>query len=338
MNVDYIPGSDTSLNNTSLGSFSALLGTFYFPAYEVIPDTAVDTSAGSQYNVTTRPTTITGGNYGIVGDDNTINKVTNNTSIVNETNNTYYNPATGTSAPISSWNYNYDGRIYDITLDTGDKVQVEYGDENITITETNIVGGDTVVNNYTVYYIIEGTGSDNPDPTPGPTLCNHNWTESSRTDSTCTAPGKVTFTCSNCTETRTETLPALGHDWKQVRTVPTEYDEDGTLLQEGYTLYECQRCGEQYKDADSTGPPGGSDFNDGGIGSFLDNLIKHLRENLTGAVELILSFFEAVPKMFNGFLEFLSAMFPYLPDEVIMLFTFGIAALVFIGVIKAIRR
>lgn len=293
-------------------------------------------STPDSYNITTRPTAITGGNYGIVGDDGTINTVTNNNKIVNETNNTYYNPATGQTSTITDWSYNYENRTYDITLDTGDKVSVEYGDQNITITENNVVEGDTIVNNYTIYYIIDGSGSGD-NPTSAPTACVHDWYESSRTDPTCTAPGKVTYTCSQCGVTRAETLPALGHDWEVVRTVSTEYDEDGVLIQEGYTLYECTRCGEQYKDADSTGPPDGS-VNDGGLIEWLNGLIKSLSDNLSGAVDLILRFFREIPQMFSGFLEFLSAMFPYLPDEVIFLFTFGIAALVIIGVIKAIRR
>jgi len=48
---------------------------WYFPVYEVIPDAAVSGSIGDTYNTTTRPTSITGGNYGIVGDNNEITKV-----------------------------------------------------------------------------------------------------------------------------------------------------------------------------------------------------------------------------------------------------------------------
>ena len=293
----------------------------------VTPEASLDLSYEGQYSITTRPTTITGGNYGIVGDDGTINTVTNNNQIVNETTNNYYNPATGQTSTITDWSYNYENRTYDITLDTGDKVSVEYGDQNIVIKE-----GDTV---YNIYYMIDGSGDPSPSPDPGASACVHSWIETSRTDSTCTALGKVTYTCSQCGEIKTETIPALGHDWQVLRTVPTVYDEDGNQLQAGYTLYECSHCGEQYKDEGSTGPPGG---NDGGLLEFLNGIIKHLSDNLSGAVELILRFFTEIPKLFSGFLDFLSAVFPYLPDDIIFLFTFGIAALVFVGIIKAIRR
>lgn len=303
----------------------------FAPVFKVTPTVAL---SGDIYNTNTRPTTITGGNYGIVGDDNNITTVTNTTQIVNEGDNLYYNPATGQTQTITDWSYNYDGRIYNITLDTGDKVSVEYGDENITIVENNVVEGDTIVNNYTIYYMIDGSGSeDNPSPTP----CPHDWQAGSSTAPTCTVPGKTAYTCSKCGETKTETVPALGHDWEVVRTVPTEYDENGTQTQAGYTLYECTRCGEQYKDTDSTGPPG-DDVDDGGLLAWLNGLIKHLSDNLSGVVALIKRFFTELPELFGGFTAFLAAVFPFLPDEIMLLLTFGMAALVVVGVIKAIRR
>ena len=306
-----------------------------FPVYEIIPDTAI---SGDTYNIITRPTTITGGNYGIVGDNGQITTVTNTTQIINEGDNIYYNPATGQTQTITDWTYNYDGRNYNITLDTGDKVSVEYGDENITITENTVNEGDTIVNNYTIYYMIDGSGSgDNPDPTPGPTVCPHDWQSTSTTAATCTAPGKTVYTCSKCGETKTETVPALGHDWKVVRTVPTAYGEDGNQTQAGYTLYECSRCGEQYKDQDGTGPPG-DDVDDGGLLAWLNGLIKHLSDNLSGVVALIKRFFTEIPELFSGFTGFLAAVFPFLPEEITLLLTFGMASLVVVGVIKAIRR
>lgn len=108
---------------------------YHFPVYEIIPDSVVDTSAGGQYSVTTRPTSITGGNYGIIGDDGEITTITNNNQIINETNNTYYNPATGETKPILDWSYNYTDRSYKVTLESGDTYTITYGDENIVIKE-----------------------------------------------------------------------------------------------------------------------------------------------------------------------------------------------------------
>jgi len=229
---------------------------WYFPVYEVIPDT---TLPGDTYNITSRPTSITG-DYGIIGDNGQITKVEGNT-IVNETNNTYYNPATGQTDTITDWSYNYEDRSYTLTLGGGTTSTVTYGDETVTITETDNSSGDTITNNYTIYYLVDGSGTETPDPTPGPdTPCTHTWTETSATPATCTLPGSKLLTCSLCGQTKTEAVPALGHTWTVRQTVNTQYDDTGQLTQEGYTIYECSVCGEQYKATDGGAPPGGGTF------------------------------------------------------------------------------
>ena len=331
-------------------SFSFLLISAFFPVFEIVPDTAIDvTSTGNTYNVNTRPTSITG-NYGIIGDNGQITQVTDNSSIVNETTNQFFNPATGESATISDWSYNYEDRSYTVTTETGDTVTVTYGDENITIVQ----GGDT----YNIYYMVPG-GSG----TPGPDSCAHNWQETDKTEPTCVTAGKTVSTCSLCGKTKTDPLPATGHTWVVERTVQTSYDDEGNLLQQGYTIYQCSVCGEQYKDTQSTGPPGGTeedkslweqlgDLIGSGIGGILElagailgkildgllALVEMIKDKLIAVVELLLSFFDVIPSLFGGFLDFLSALFPYLPEEIMLLLTFGIAAVVFIGILKAVRR
>lgn len=41
----------------------------------------------------------------------------------------------------------------------------------------------------------------------------HDYVETSRVDATCTEPGAVTYTCSICGDTYTDSIPALGHAW-----------------------------------------------------------------------------------------------------------------------------
>lgn len=131
-------------------------GIVYLPVYEIIPDS----SLGSSYDIDTRVGTFSG-NFGYYGDNGQM-VLAENISIVNETNNTFHNPVTGDTAPVSSWTYDYGDRSYDITLDTGDTVTVTYGDEHVTIVQ----GGNT----YNVYYIVEqGGGEPEPTPTPPPT-------------------------------------------------------------------------------------------------------------------------------------------------------------------------
>ena len=327
-------------------AFQTLTIDFFFPYYEVIPDTAI---SNDTYAPATRPTSITG-NYGIIGDNGQITQVTDNSSIVNETTNQFFNPATGESATIADWSYNYEDRSYTVTTETGDTVTVTYGDENITIVQ----GGDT----YNIYYMVPG-GSG----TPGPDTCAHNWQETDKTEPTCVTAGKTVSTCSLCGKTKTDPLPAAGHTWVVERTVQTSYDDEGNLLQQGYTIYQCSVCGEQYKDTQSTGPPGGTeedkslweqlgDLIGSGIGGILElagailgkildaltSLVEMITDKLKGIVEGILAIFDELPALFGGFLDFLGALFPYLPEEIMTLLTFGIIAIVFIGILKAVRR
>lgn len=225
-------------------------------------------------DVSSRSSSVTG-DFGIIGDNGQITKVEGNT-IVNETNNTIYNPATGETHTMSDWSYNYTDRSYTATSETGDTINVTYGDEYVTIKE-----GDTI---YTIYYIIEGSGSGSgetpdpgpgtdPDPGPGEDACNHHWTETSVTSATCTVPGSRLLTCSLCGETRTETIPAPGHTWVIKQSVNTEYDDKGNLIQEGYTIYECSVCGEQYKTTDGSSPPGSGFGETSGIFSGIFGLL-----------------------------------------------------------------
>lgn len=310
----------------------------FFPAFEFVPDSGSGSgSVGDVYNISTRPTSISGGNYGIVGDNGQITKVENNSTIVNETNNTYYNPATGQTQPITNWAYDYSDRSYTLTLDGGKTSTVTYGDEYITIQE-----GDTV---YNVYYVVDGSGTENP-----PAACTHDWQETNTTPATCTAPGSKLLTCSKCQQTKSETIPALGHDWQVKQTVTTQYDDSGQLTQQGYTIYQCSRCGEQYKSTDGTAPPGGEDDTTiggliekllSGLGGVLSGIIKGLLSLLTQAVEaisgigeLFTSFVASLVGLWGGFTDFLAAVFPFLPEEFITIVELGLILMIAAAVFK----
>ena len=360
---DYLKGDNIILRYTTSGDFSgsvvdfaqisdapgfgSIAGRIYFLVEPV--NYSVNNYLADIGGINSRPTSITG-NYGIIGGNGQLTQVTDNSSIVNETTNQFFNPATGESATISDWTYNYEDRSYTVTTETGDTVTVTYGDENITIVQ----GGDT----YNIYYMVPG-GSG----TPGPDSCTHNWQETDKTEPTCVTAGKTVSTCSLCGKTKTDPLPAAGHTWVVERTVQTSYDDEGNLLQQGYTIYQCSVCGEQYKDTQSTGPPGGTeedkslweqlgDLIGSGIGGILElagailgkildaltSLVEMITDKLKGIVEGILAIFDELPALFGGFLDFLGALFPYLPEEIMTLLTFGIIAIVFIGILKAVRR
>ena len=70
----------------------------------------------------------------------------------------------------------------------------------------------------------------------------------------------------------------------------------------------------------------------------LTKLAETIGNGFTTIVEMILGWFESIPDLFSGFLGLLTALFPFLPDDIMLLLSFGVAAIVFIGILKAIRR
>lgn len=244
---------------------------WYFPAFEVVPDSSLDIYEGGIYSEKARP----GSLLGIYGDIDGNAFSNNSFIIVDETNNTVYNPVTGDTYNMTGWTFNYDNRTYTITLESGDTITITYGDEYITYVE-----GDTI---YNIYYIINNYGSgEDPDPGTDP-------------DVPSTSPGT---------------------------------DDDKSIW-------------EKLGDLIGSGLGGILKLIEAVVSKLLDGLIalvEMLTDKLAAVVEAVLSIFEEVPAMFGGFLDFLAAMFPFLPPEIMLLLTFGIAAVVFIGIIKALRR
>ncbi|MDE7219946.1 MAG: hypothetical protein K2O45_10045 [Oscillospiraceae bacterium] len=99
---------------------------------------------------------------------------------------------------------------------------------------------------------------------PLPAL-DHDWQEAVRVAPTCITPGSITSTCSRCQDTQTETLPTLYHSWESGEMVPSTYDEDGNLVTEGYTFYNCSSCGSSFTAVAGSSPPD-SGVVSGGIG------------------------------------------------------------------------
>ena len=319
-----------------------------------------DTTLTDSYSKSTRPTAISGA-YGVIDGDGNIQRV-ESTSIVNEDDHTVYNPVTNTTHGITDWTYNYDNRSYDITADDGSTLTVTYGNDNVTIIEP---GGT-----YNVYYL-----SEQADPTPTPAH-DHNYTSAVTREPTCTLAGIRTYTCSECDATYTESIPATGHAWGVKQQVQTQYDDTGQLIQQGYTIYRCAICEEEYKSADGTAPPNDTNISGGSggqtddgeesggilgkigkllgtaasiplkiieaaLGKILDGLIslaEMIGDKLSGLVEMILGWFDVIPALFGGFLDFLGVLFGFLPEEMILLLSFGLAALIFIAIWKAVWR
>ncbi len=59
------------------------------------------------------------------------------------------------------------------------------------------------------------------------------------TEATCTAEGVKTYTCTNCGETYSESIPTTDHYYEAAVTAPT-------CTEKGYTTYTCADCGHSY--------------------------------------------------------------------------------------------
>jgi len=69
----------------------------------------------------------------------------------------------------------------------------------------------------------------------------HEYTTTVETAPTCTRGGSQILTCSICGYYYVEILEALGHDYAETVVAPA-------CEEEGYTLHECTRCGDSYRD------------------------------------------------------------------------------------------
>ncbi len=152
-----------------------------------------------------------------------VTNVYNNQKIINETNMTLTNPSTGTTYNITYWIYNYTDRSVSGETEDGDTYNVQFGDQYL------IVSIDE--DDYYYYYVIEQQ------------VCDHHYVITDQTPPSCTASGSVTYTCSECGDTYTDTVPALGHNYQFVQSVPASGEDPG------YDLFRCTRCGDEYTDS-----------------------------------------------------------------------------------------
>ena len=194
-----------------------------------------------------------------------------------------------------------------------------------------------------------------------PDTCKHNWEETKRTDAACTLPGSVTSTCTKCEKTKTETLPKAGHTWEVKQTTQTSYDENGNVLTQGFTIYRCSVCGEEYKDTDGTGPPASpstpSDPDDPGeedgwfakllqklgdfLGSTVGALLKLLGSILDGILDGLISLVTGVldrlsqlVDLFGSFGEALGVLWTWLPTEVMTVLVAGVTIFVLLALLR----
>lgn len=197
-------------------------------------------------------------------------------------------------------------------------------------------------------------------PEPGEDVdqstCTHSWEETSRTEATCILAGSVTYTCSKCGANKTESIAKLGHTWEVKTTVQTSYDEEGNIVTQGYTIYKCSVCGEEYKDTDGTGPPvvespddsdGGGWFSEllkkigeffgttiGGLLELVGTIISKVLDSLITLVTNTIARLKELVNLFGSFSESMGTLWSWLPPEIVSVLVAGVTIIVFAAIIR----
>ena len=185
--------------------------------------------------------------------------------------------------------------------------------------------------------------------TSGESGCDHTYTQDVTQAPTCILPGLQVSTCSQCGNSYSEILAALGHDWQCTSHVETVTDPDtGEVTQSGYDIYTCSRCGDTYNDYAGDGAP--SDYGDTSISKIIVKLFSKLGtfagkiiswiiglfdKMLSGLNDIITQFSDLTAQItgFGGdYPSWLSGFWGILPQEFQLALTFSFVC-VFIGVI-----
>lgn len=185
--------------------------------------------------------------------------------------------------------------------------------------------------------------------TSGETACDHTYVPEVTQAPTCILPGLQVSTCSQCGNSYSEILAALGHDWQCTSHVETVTDPDtGEVTQSGYDIYTCSRCGDTYNDYAGDGAP--SDYGDTSISKIIVKLFSKLGtfagkiiswiiglfdKMLSGLNDIITQFSDLTAQItgFGGdYPVWLSGFWGILPQEFQLALTFSFVC-VFIGII-----
>ncbi len=200
-----------------------------------------------------------------------------------------------------------------------------------------------------------------PDKPVDPETCTHEWEKTGGTDPTCIAPGTIESTCSKCGKTKTESAAKLTHVWELKQTVQTTYDETGNILTQGFTIYRCSLCGEEYKDTSGTGPPPSNTPGDPSdpedpeesildriadfLGSVLSGILDLLGSILSGILDGIISLctktlesLRNLVDLFGSFGDALGVLWTWLPPEIMLVLVTGVTVFVFISLLKLFMK
>lgn len=176
---------------------------------------------------------------------------------------------------------------------------------------------------------------------PGSAACEHTYTQHTEQEATCTLPGLLIFTCSQCGDSYSEIVDPLGHDWIVTSHVDAVTDpETGEETASAYDVYTCSRCQRTYEDHTGSGPE--EDYSSSSIsklvvkvfsrlGTFAGKLIGsviHLFDKAIIALDNVVSKFNEYVEQISGFgggyPAWLTGFWGVLPAELQVALTFAV--------------
>lgn len=145
--------------------------------------------------------------------------------------------------------------------------------------------------------------------TSGDTACDHTYEQDMTTDATCTLPGLMVSTCSKCSDSYSEIIDPLGHDWKCTGHITAVTDpETGEETSAAYDIYTCSRCGDTYNDYSGDGAP--EDHSSTSISRLIVELFSRLGKLAGSLVGFVVNVFDKaltsvddLISKFNGYTE-----------------------------------
>ena len=151
--------------------------------------------------------------------------------------------------------------------------------------------------------------------------------------------------------------------WEVKTTVQTSYDEEGNILTEGYTIYKCTLCGEEYKDTEGTGPPNSGSSDDGeeeekqgflgwlgskvgelfgaigdGVIGLLKSALGKVLDGLISLVNMVFDKLKTIVDLFGGFGDALGVLWTWLPPEIVTVLVAAVTVFVFIALLKLFMK
>ena len=179
---------------------------------------------------------------------------------------------------------------------------------------------------------------------PGDAACDHIYQQEATTDATCTLPGLMVSTCSNCGDSYSEIIDPLGHDWQCTDHVAAATDpETGEETAAAYDIYTCSRCGDTYNDYSGDGAP--EDYSKTSISRLIVELFSRLGKLAGSLMGFVLNVFDKaltgvdnIITKFNSYTEqitgfggaypaWLGGLWGILPTELQVALTFAVVCM-----------